>query len=80
MNQYHGNNQSSKNEIAKQGFCAGFIAARKMCAVMGEIAKLEGRDIQEEILKVGTEEIESEPIKSLEEAPFEVTGIINTLE
>lgn len=80
MNQYNGNNQQSKNEIAKQGFVAGFMAARKMCSVMGKIAQIEGNDIEQEILKVGTEEIDVNPNKAVVDAPFEVTGIINTLE
>jgi hypothetical protein len=45
----------SKKKVGEDAFIAGFVAARKMCAVMGKIAQLEKKDAQVEILKVGTE-------------------------
>jgi hypothetical protein len=50
------------NRVSKQdrlAFIAGFTAARKMCALMGRIAQLEGKDAEAEILKVGTEDVGS---------------------
>jgi len=55
---------------------AGFLAARKMCAVMGRNAQLENKDAQEEILKVGTEEVESKAYPPLAACP---DVIIDTL-
>lgn len=54
--QYRSNPKWDRTTAEKDAFTAGFTAARKLCAVMGRIAQLEGKDAQEEILKVGTEE------------------------
>jgi hypothetical protein len=48
-----------KKRAGQAGFVAGFLAARKMAAVMGQIAAIEKKSIEEEILKVGNEEVES---------------------
>lgn len=75
--QFKCNPQFDKRRAAQEGFNAGFIAARKMCSIMGQIAHLEGKSIEQEILKVGTEE--AKPSKSL--PAYDIPDvIINTLE
>jgi hypothetical protein len=66
-----------KRRAAQAGFFAGFMAARKMCAVMGQIAQIEGKSIEEEILKVGEEDIE---VAKLVTDSLPPGVIINTLE
>lgn len=63
---------ATKKAVADHAFTSGFLAARKLCAVMARIAQLENKDAQVEVLKVGTEEVKS----ALSVVPPELDGII----
>jgi hypothetical protein len=73
MNQYNCDPKLNKKQAGEHAFMAGFLAARKMCAVMGRIAQLEGKDAQAEILKVGTEEVSGIPTGTI---PPELSDVI----
>lgn len=77
--QYRCDPKFNKQQAIRVAFQAGFLASRKMCALMGQIAVAEGKDINAEIMKVGDEEVDKNKAVN-EPAPFEITGIINTLE
>ena len=70
-NQYKCDPMFDKKRTGKEGFIAGFIAARKMCSIMGQIAQIEGKSIEKEILAVGTEDVKGAEIIPIDE----LTGI-----
>lgn len=72
MLQYKFDPAATKKDVANAAFVAGFLASRKLCAVMARIAQLENKDAQAEVLKVGSEEVKS----SLSLVPDDLSDII----
>lgn len=77
ISQYNSDPKLTKRAAEMRAFECGFIAARKMCAVMGKIAQLEGKDAQEAILRVGTEK--SSVVSDVNTLPDSI-GILSTLD
>jgi hypothetical protein len=72
MLQFKFDPNANKKQVAEHAFTSGFLAARKLCAVMARIAQLESKDAQVEVLKVGSEEVKN----PLSVVPSELSDVI----